>query len=167
MKNTMQYGFTLIELMIVIAIIGILAAFAIPAYNDYITRSQVAEAVSLLSGLKIGLAEHADDKGQWPRRMKDFAATGGRGAGFVAEDEIYANLIGKYSSVSSTVADFNGGYPGGQISATMTYGRATGEVLTLSTPDGGASWICGNTTTAGVTGTNTTIKNRWLPNACK
>lgn len=57
MKNTMQKGFTLIELMIVVAIIGILAAVAIPAYQDYIARAQASEAPALLGGLKTPIAE--------------------------------------------------------------------------------------------------------------
>ena len=59
-------GFTLIELMIVVAIRGILAAIAIPQYNNYIARTQVAEAMSLIAPVKIGLAEHFESTGDFP-----------------------------------------------------------------------------------------------------
>mgnify|MGYP001472185184 CR=1 FL=1 len=70
MRNQMQkvqQGFTLIELMIVVAIIGILAAIAIPAYQDYIARAQMAEPAELLAGIKTPIAEYASSNGQCPQ----------------------------------------------------------------------------------------------------
>ena len=64
--NTMQKGFTLIELMIVVAIIGILAAIAIPAYQNYTKRSHVSEGLSLAGGAKTGVAEFYSSNGKMP-----------------------------------------------------------------------------------------------------
>ena len=75
-----QQGFTLIELMIVVAIIGILAAVAIPSYNDYTARAQVTEAVNLVGGLKTCMAEGMQDKSSFPS-LANCGETGATGKG--------------------------------------------------------------------------------------
>ncbi|HEZ9712384.1 TPA: pilin, partial [Neisseria gonorrhoeae] len=69
--NTLQKGFTLIELMIVIAIVGILAAVALPAYQDYTARAQVSEAILLAEGQKSAVTEYYLNNGKWPANNGD------------------------------------------------------------------------------------------------
>jgi type IV pilus assembly protein PilA len=154
--NTMQKGFTLIELMIVVAIIGILAAIAIPAYQDYITRGQVSEAVTLGGGLKSPLSEYGADKKAWPTLVAPTATP--------SSGQLNATLVGKYSTVTSSVANT---YPAGQVTVTMTTGKASGSILTYTTANGGSTWACGNTTVDGASGSGTNIPAKYLPNACK
>src|SRR5579864_3402898 len=85
--KTLQKGFTLIELMIVVAIIGILAAIAIPAYQDYTIRAQVTEGLNLASAVKAGVAEYYANNGSWPNQLVG-AAVGSLGYTF--------NPTGKY-----------------------------------------------------------------------
>ncbi|EMT7316869.1 pilin, partial [Neisseria gonorrhoeae] len=72
--NTLQKGFTLIELMIVIAIVGILAAVALPAYQDYTARAQVSEAILLAEGQKSAVTEYYLNHGEWPEDNDTVAA---------------------------------------------------------------------------------------------
>ena len=74
MKRSMQKGFTLIELMIVVAIIGILAAVALPAYQDYTARAQVAEAFTMTSGIKTTISEAGQTTGAYPTGTSAIAA---------------------------------------------------------------------------------------------
>ncbi len=149
MPITKHRGFTLIELMIVVAIIGVLAAIAIPAYQEYIARAQASEALQLLGGAKAPLAEYYADRGIWPS----------------GPSEVGINTGGKYVLDSAE-------FVGGDTAALTLTVRATfrdddisnairGKKLLLETIDGGRQWTCRRD--SGVDG----IDNRYLPEACR
>ncbi|WP_310741150.1 pilin [Ideonella aquatica] len=142
-----QQGFTLIELMIVVAIIGILAAVALPAYNDYTTRAQVAEAVELAGGLKQPLYDYTIDRNALPTGF--IAPPGSPGA-----TELSATLTGRYSKFVSVT----GTLPAIKITYQVTEGQAKNYNVVFDSADSGATWTCV---------TNTTVPNKWRPTACK
>lgn len=152
MKNV-QKGFTLIELMIVVAIIAILAAIAIPAYQDYTIRSQVTEGLSLADGAKTAVAEFYTNKGV-------LTNTGGNASVGLAPA---VSIGGSYASQVNVGTD-------GII--TVTYGPANGfgtkansklntKTLALSpiANGGSLSWTC-------KAGTTVPLDSKYMPSSC-
>ena len=97
-RNTTQGGFTLIELMIVVAIIGVLASIAVPQYQNYVGRAQVSEAISLASSAKTAVSEYYMTIGDWPE--------GNDEAGLSAADQIQGSYV---NSVNVKTLDGQGG----------------------------------------------------------
>jgi len=91
--KTLEKGFTLIELMIVVAIIGILAAIAIPAYQDYTIRAQVTEGLNLAGDLKAAVAENIAATGAWPANNAAVGVTAVKSGKYVAAVNIVTGTI--------------------------------------------------------------------------
>ena len=143
MTTQMQKGFTLIELMIVVAIIGILAAVAIPAYQDYIARSQVSEAVGLSTGAKTPISEYFNEKGFWPS-----AAT-----------EVISNPSGKYVSYITL---------GGAVGSVGTISiEARMKDTTINTAIIGGTLVITTSDSKQFSCTSGNLAARYRPSACR
>ncbi len=152
--NKVQQGFTLIELMIVVAIIGILAAVAIPSYQDYTARAQVSEGMSLTSAFKTTLAEYYSDKGDFTGLSNDITNLGGTTTGKYVATVALADAT---TNSIAVVATFKGSGVAAQIQ------NSTFSVETL---DGGLQWTCGDLTTLATTTANP-VATKLVPGACK
>ena len=148
-----QKGFTLIELMIVVAIIAIRAAIALPAYQDYVVRSQVSEGSVLADGAKTAVAEYFTNTGNFP--------SNNAAAGLAAS----TSITGKYVKT----VDASGGV------IAVTYSSASpnvaskfidGDILAFSpnTSAGSVAWHCSATATGAV---KTNIPDKYLPTSCR
>ncbi|HGH6137017.1 TPA: pilin [Neisseria meningitidis] len=162
--NTLQKGFTLIELMIVIAIVGILAAVALPAYQDYTARAQVSEAILLAEGQKSAVTEYYLNHGIWPANNSD------AGVASSASD-----IKGKYVQ-SVIVAN---GVVTAEMKSTGVNKEIKGKELSLwaKRQDGSVKWFCGQPVTRankatddGVTADAAAAKKidtKHLPSTCR
>ncbi|HGH6082528.1 TPA: pilin [Neisseria meningitidis] len=145
--KAIQKGFTLIELMIVIAIVGILAAVALPAYQDYTARAQMSEALTLAEGQKSAVVEYYSDNGTFPNSNTS--------AGIAASNEIK----GKY--VASVKVEGNASVA--SITATMNSSNVNkdiqGKTLVLvgKQNSGSFSWEC----------KKGSVDEKFLPSTCR
>ncbi|MFV0014575.1 pilin [Neisseria meningitidis] len=162
--NTLQKGFTLIELMIVIAIVGILAAVALPAYQDYTARAQVSEAILLAEGQKSAVTEYYLNHGIWP------ANNNSAGVASTATD-----IKGKYVQ-SVTVAN---GVVTAEMKSTGVNKEIQGRKLSLwaKRQNGSVKWFCGQPVArnakatddvkAAATPDTDKINTKHLPSTCR
>jgi type IV pilus assembly protein PilA len=162
MMKKAQQGFTLIELMIVVAIVGILAALALPAYQDYVVRSKVSEAMARLAEAKTSVAEYYSSN-----TPAAFPATA---------DSVGVNTAGTHYIRSmnwdATTATEGVAGSAAQITITLANTLATvvgGQMITMAVEDtanGMIVWRCGNSADVTAAG-GTAVTTKYLPSSCR
>ena len=141
--KAIQKGFTLIELMIVVAIIGILAAIALPAYQDYTARAQMSEAMVLADGQKGAVTEYYADKGEFPGSN---ASAGIAAASDISGKYVAQVAVGTSGKITATMKD-------SQVAA----GIASATLSLAPTPTSGAvQWAC-----------TSSASDKFVPAACR
>ncbi|MBB87542.1 MAG: prepilin-type cleavage/methylation domain-containing protein [Xanthomonadales bacterium] len=142
-----QQGFTLIELMIVVAIIGILAAIAIPAYQDYIARSQVAEASTLIGGARTAIEEEVAQTGVFPSDRAALSNLGVRMGGQYVSTLDVANVATSTGEITATFKETG-----------VSAGISTDVLAFQRTANG--EWVC-------LAGGSTTLDDKYQPKPCE
>jgi type IV pilus assembly protein PilA len=150
MKNV-QKGFTLIELMIVVAIIAILAAIAIPQYQNYITKSQFSESQTIADGLKTPIVEYYNQTGSCPTVTTASATTGFLPGVSYSGKYVQSATIAPSGTTCAVTLTFKGT---GSVSAPLA--THTVAVAGDISSGGAVAWTC----------TTGTIKGRYLPQVC-
>ena len=141
----MQQGFTLIELMIVIAILGILMAIAIPAYTDYTVRAKASEGMNLAASPKLAIAEYRQSEGTWP--------TDNTAAGLPAATSIAGENV-RSVAVSGNIV-------------TITYTNTADPAINGKTLDLIATWATGSVVWNCKVGSASPIEARYVPSSCR
>lgn len=164
MKKQLQKGFTLIELMIVVAIIGILASIALPAYQDYTVRAKVSEGPIAASSLKVGVADLFGDSGV--AGIARYAAEVAADQPALITPKIAAIAVGAAGQITLTYDVTGTGIPQLGANNVLQYNpQISGAALADANSAGSITWDCKNAANGGTAAT--TVLNKYLPASCR